>query len=385
MKLGSALVTSPDSRSAGQEAVTRALDTLDATPQIAFVFFSQHHIANVEELLTPIINGIGESALIGCSSEAIIGEAREIEEGPAVSLLVADMEGIVFEPFHMHLEDTPDGQAIVGFPLIASGMEAAVLLADPFSFPIQVFLASINQDHPGLPMTGGLAGGAARPGENLFVFNNEVRTYGSVGVLLGKGAGVAPLVSQGCKPIGDTFTITSCEGNVIHELGGRPPMERLRQTLARLSPDDAALVARGLQIGIVIDENATELLPGDFLVRALMHANMESGAIVVGDTVQVGQAIQFQLRDADSAGSELDFLLEQHLADTANKPEGALVFSCNGRGTGMFGIPDHDASTIDAIAGPLHMAGMFCNGEIGPIGGKNYVHGFTASIAMLGS
>ncbi|MCA1838953.1 MAG: FIST N-terminal domain-containing protein [Actinomycetota bacterium] len=350
---------------------------------MAVIFFSRHHLPTVEELLSPIISTLDGCSLIGCTSDTIIGDTREVEEGPAVSLWLADLGTIALQPFHMHLEDTPDGQAIVGFPLIASGMEAAILMADPFTFPTQVFLSSINQDHPGLPVIGGMASGASRAGDNLLVFNNEVRTYGAVGALIGIGAGVTPLVSQGCKPIGDTFTITGAHGNVIFELGGKPPVERLRQTLSQLSPDDAALVHHGINIGIVIDEKETELLPGDFLVRAVMHANTESGHMVIGDNVQVGQSVQFQLRDADSAGSELDFLIEAYADSSASDVKGALIFSCNGRGTGMFSIPNHDVTTLDAVLGPLPTAGMFCAGEIGPIGSRNYVHGFTASIALF--
>ena len=250
-------------------------------------------------------------------------------------------------------------------------------VADPFSFPGDAFLSRLDEDRPGLTAIGGMASAARGPGGNRLVLDDQVLSEGAVGVLLDQAVGVTTIVSQGCRPIGAPYVVTRAEQNVIFELAGRPAVERLRETAAGLDEGARQLLAHGLHIGRVVDEHRSEFRRGDFLVRNVMGIDESSGALAVGDLVEVGQTVQFHLRDAASADDDLRALLTGASADAA------LLFTCNGRGRHLFGTPDHDAELVDQLLGPLPVTGMFCAGELGPVGGRNFLHGFTASLALL--
>jgi small ligand-binding sensory domain FIST len=207
-----------------------------------------------------------------------------------------------------------------------------------------------------------------------------VARHGAVGVLLGTDAAPSTVVSQGCRPIGRPYTVTKSSGHVIFELGGKPALERLIEMIEHLPDDDKALAAAGLHCGIVADEHKLDFDRGDFLIRGVIGADRKAKAVAVGDEVPVGATIQFQVRDAATAGQDLSLLLEDEVSQQA--PTGALVFTCNGRGASMFGDADHDARIVVDHVGPA-VAGMFCAGEIGPVAGRNALHGFTASIALF--
>ena len=203
------------------------------------------------------------------------------------------------------------------------------------------------------------------------------------GARLPGGVSVRTLVSQGCRPIGDSFVVTRSEDNVVFEIGGRPPLERLRETVATLSAPDRELLDRGLHLGRVIDEYKTEFGTGDFLIRGVMGADPATGAIAVGDRLSIGQTVQFHVRDAATADQELRSLLEASVATLPGRAAGALLFTCNGRGSRMFATPDHDAKLVSSYLGGAPLAGFFCEGELGPVGGANFLHGFTASLAVF--
>ena len=208
--------------------------------------------------------------------------------------------------------------------------------------------------------------------------DDRVIDTGAVGVRV-DGIRIRALVSQGCRPIGSIYTVTVAEGNVIRELAGRPPLQRLQEVVEALPPEDRELVNRGLHVGRVIDEYKTELGRGDFLIRGVTGVDPQTGALAVGDRIEVGETIQFHVRDAATADEDLRNLLEQE----AEPADGALLFTCNGRGSRLFPVPDHDASLVSNKLGGLPLAGFNCAGEIGPIGGKNFLHGFTASVALF--
>jgi small ligand-binding sensory domain FIST len=230
---------------------------------------------------------------------------------------------------------------------------------------------------------GGMASAALRSRQSRLFRDGRVLSAGAVGVHL-PNAEVHPLVAQGCRPIGDAYIITRADGNVIHELGGRPPLVRLREMAAALPGRDQELLAQGLQLGVVIDEYRAEPGQGDFLIRGVVGADPDSGAIAVGDQIQVGQTVQFHVRDAESADEDLRRALEREAkALGGRRPAGALLFTCNGRGSRLFAEPDHDAGLIAATLGDIPLAGFFCAGELGPVGGQNFLHTFTASIALF--
>jgi small ligand-binding sensory domain FIST len=226
-----------------------------------------------------------------------------------------------------------------------------------------------------------VSGGRASGDTRLFR-DHDVLTSGLVGARL-PGMHAIPIVSQGCRPIGDPYTVTGNDGALITELGGRPPLQRLREIVEGLPRDEQELVSHGLSIGIVVDEHLAAPGQGDFMIRGLLGADSSTGAIEIGDVVEVGATVQFQVRDAAGADKDLRLAVERAGAQLPGPPVGALLFTCNGRGRRMFGVADHDASTIEELLGGIPLAGFFAAGEIGPIGGRNALHGFTASMALF--
>ncbi|MGH2671757.1 MAG: FIST signal transduction protein, partial [Actinomycetota bacterium] len=253
-----------------------------------------------------------------------------------------------------------------------------LLIGDPFSFPTDLLLEHLNERVPGTVVMGGMASGGTAAGETRLFLDDRVMDHGAVGVRL-PGTRIRPIVSQGCRPVGNAYTVTQAEGNVVQGLGGRPPLERLRELVAMLPPGDRELLGRGLHVGRVIDEYKAEPGRGDFLVRGVVGVDQQSGAMAVGDEIEVGETIRFHVRDAESADEDLRTLLEREAEPAA----GALLFTCNGRGSRLFSVPDHDASLVSKMLGGPPLAGFNCAGEIGPVGGKNFLHGFTASVALL--
>jgi small ligand-binding sensory domain FIST len=234
----------------------------------------------------------------------------------------------------------------------------------------------LAREAPHLTVIGGMASAGLAPGANRFVLGDTVHADGAVGVLVPPDRAVTTVVSQGCRPIGDPFVVTRAEGNVIAEIGGTPALVRLDQLFESLGERDRELVQQGLHIGRVVDEHQADFGRGDFLVRNVIGADRSTGAIAIGDVVPVGATVQFHVRDAASADEDLQDLL------SAVRGDGALVFTCNGRGIRLFGRPDHDAALVAAAVGGA-AAGMFCAGEIGPVGRRSFVHGFTASVAIF--
>jgi len=366
------------------EAVGQVLDRLgEEHPDLVMVFASGHHTGAFDDIGTAIRSLLFPVAMIGCSADAVIADAREVEDGPALAIFAARLPTTILTATHLQVVPTPDGPAISGWPDTDIGTDTLLLLADPFSFPADAFLARANDDLPGLRVIGGLASSARGSGGNRLLLDGHVMHSGAVGVFLDGGVDVATVVSQGCRPLGQPFVVTRAEQNVIYELGGQPALHRLRETAAAATDEERALLQHGLHVGIVVDEHKLDFAPGDFLVRNVMGGDEQSGAIAVGDLVEVGQTVQFHVRDADSADADLHLLLEAAAEDGG--ADAALLFTCTGRGRHLFGEDDHDASLVAETLGPMPVAGFFCAGEIGPVGPRNFLHGFTASLALFRS
>ena len=383
MKAGGALVLTADPGAAARQAVTQARAPLgDQPPSLAVLFASAHFLGSADALVAAVAAQAGPVPLIGCVGEAVAGGAREVESEPAVSLWLGAALGPV-ESFAMDFVQTPSGGAYGGYQFPREAAGAHLMICDPFTFPADGLLAHLNQQRPGAVVMGGMASAALPARQSRLFLDDRVRSGGAVGVHL-PGAEVHCLVAQGCRPVGDAYTITRVEGNVILELGGRSPLARLQDMAAALSSRDQELLARGLQLGVVIDEYRDRPGQGDFLIRGLVGADPESGAIAVGDEIQVGQTVQFHVRDAESADEDLRRALAGESAALGGRsPAGALLFTCNGRGSRLFGGPDHDAGLIATMLGDVPLAGFFCAGELGPVGGQNFLHTFTASIALF--
>ncbi len=372
-----------DPEEAGRRAACEARASMgEQAPSFGVLFASPDFLGSAETLVAAVARQTGPIPLIGCVADAVVGGPREVEAGPAVSLWLAAELGPV-ETFAMEFVRTPSGGAIAGYRFEPDRPGLHLMLCDPFTFPADDLLAHLNEHVPGTVIMGGMASGGLEHRQSRLFLDGRAVSVGAVGAYLPE-AEVHPLVSQGCRPIGDPYTITSADGNLILELGGRPPLTRLRELASALPVRDRELLADGLHAGLVLDEYQAERHQGDFLIRAVIGADEESGAIAVGDEVDVGQTLQFQVRDADSADEDLRRALEREVATLAGRPAaGALLFTCNGRGTRLFPEPDHDAGLLTAMLGQIPVAGLSCAGELGPVGGRNYLHGFTASIALF--
>lgn len=372
---GAAVSRHPDPAQAVGEAAGAVLEAVGREPDVAFVFVCGSHIEALPEVAEAVDAILAPGAFVGATAIAVLGGATEVEEGPAVSVW-AGRTGPA-EAVRLEVVGSPDGTAVVGMPdAAAEGRRTLVLIAEPFGFPTEAFVDAAADQYPDLTIVGGIAS-AGTAGRPRLVVSGTVHDEGAVGVLLTEGVGGAGFVSQGCRPVGEPYVVTAAEGNVVRELGSRPAAERLRALLDAVDGEERDLLNRGLHVGIAIDERAERFGHGDFLVRGVLGADGVSGGIRIGDRVPVGTTLQFQVRDAASAGADLAATLVG--VDAA----AALVFTCNGRGSRFFGEPDHDAALVSSAVGGGAVAGMFCAGEIGPVGGRNHLHGLSAAVLLF--
>ncbi len=326
--------------------------------------------------------------LICCTCAGIIGGMHEIEGRPSASLMLMRLPQVKIVPFILNqsmLETLKEKEDWYNFLEVYPNEKPSFLVfIDPFAFDSNGFLAGMNQAYPGMPMVGGLASAASGPGENTLILDGEVMREGLVGVCLSGNLRVETVVSQGCRPIGETFIVTRAQRNIVYELAGRPFYKVLEEVLNNGTDYDRHLAHEAIFVGIAMNEYKDKFRRGDFLIRAVMGLEPQSGAGVVGDAMRVGQTVQFHLRDAKTANEDLQELLKQYKnKKQATSAHGLFVFSCNGRGINLFKDRDHDIAIIQQHLGPLPAAGFFCAGEIGPVGGINFLHGFTNSMALF--
>lgn len=374
----SSLSQHPIASEALGEAAGEILEQLDGQGcDLVVCFASTHHVGAFEDIGPAVHNILEPRVLVGGTAVAVVGGSHEVEENPALALFAARFDAATLTPVTLRLQETPDGAALTGWPTFDRPPASLLLFADPFTFPVDAFLQRVNRDLPGLQIIGGLASAAASPGGNRLVLNDRVVDEGAVGVFVDGGIEVRTLVSQGCRPIGRPYVVTRAEQNLIEELAGKPAIERLQELAGDATEEERELLRHGLHMGLVVDEHKAEFGRGDFLVRNLLGADQSSGALAVGEQVAVGQTVQFHVRDAAAADEDLREMLSGVDADAA------LLFTCNGRGRHLFTVPDHDAGMVEKLLGPIPLAGAFCAGEIGPVGGRNFLHGFTASLALF--
>ena len=380
-----------DTVEAAAEAARMARAGLEPPCDLAVVFISGPHLPMAKWLLSEIQEHLEPANLVGCGAGGTLADGREIEDGPGVVVWAASLPGAEVTTMHVTAEREGNDFRLLGVPEglaepRAGGNgerpdESLILLCDPYSFPSEVMLDAIEQSRPGAPVLGGLAS-ASFAGGTVLLRDGEVHSGGAVAAHL-SGTQVLPCVSQGAMPVGPEMTVTAAEVNLIEELASKPAMERLGEVIAALPDRERELASGGVLLGIVIDENRPDYRRGDFLVRPIVGADRETGALAIGQSVRVGQTVRLHVRDAASADEDLRAALrDQAKALGSDGAAGALLFTCNGRGSHMFDVPDHDAGAIeDSLGAPS--AGFFCAGEIGPVGGRNFLHGFTATMAVF--
>jgi small ligand-binding sensory domain FIST len=371
-----------------EEISARALDGLGPgdPPDLAVLFVTPDFGASHGEAGPRVRKRTGAHRLVGCTAGGVIGSEAEREGGRSAALLLARMPDTDVRAFRVRQPDLEGFTSVEmtrsHFGIDMDAQASFLLLVDPFSLDAEGLLARVNDGWCGRPVVGGMASGAQRPGGHALWLDGETHREGAVGIALrAGGVSLRPLVSQGCRPIGRRYVVTKVEGTRIRALAGKPAAEALQETFESLSPADQALARTSLHVGLVADESRPEFHRGDFLIRNLLGVTPEDGALVVGAEVEVGHTVQFQLRDAATATEDLVELLDMEA--TVGKPAAGLLFSCGGRGSHMFGEPDHDLALVRERLGRFPLAGFFCNGEIGPVGTRNFLHGFTSSMALF--
>jgi small ligand-binding sensory domain FIST len=384
-RVGAGLSTLEDGREAARAALDAALAQLAGRPaDLVFLFVSPQHEDVQRGIIDVATERVDGATVLGCSAGGVIGGGREVEDAPAVAAWAASLPGIGVQPFRLTFQREDDHAVIEGLEGLPSPDKepVIVMLADPFSFPADVLLDHLNETSVDVPIVGGMASGGLEAGRNSLYFNDEILRDGAVGAIL-TGGGMTTVVSQGCRPVGKTYAVTRAERNVLFEMGGAPAMTRIEELYAESTDRDQLLIRRGLHVGSAITETKPELGRGDFLVRNVVGVDRDTGAIAISDVVEIGRTVQFQVRDAESAREDLRVVLERERTARPSDVAGALLFSCNGRGSALFGQPDHDVNAVRRAFGDIPVAGFFAAGEIGPVAGKNFLHGFTASILLF--
>jgi small ligand-binding sensory domain FIST len=368
-----------DAVEAFSEAAAQAARELSASCDLAIAFAASPHVARGKWILSAVHDQLQPANLLGCAAGGVLAAGHEIEEGPGAVVWALSAPGGEISTHHLTAERSGDEVLIAGVP--DEPGDAILVMADPYSFPTEALLSQLNESHPGVPALGGLAS-AAVGGRGVLLRDGDVCSEGAVACTL-SGVPLLPCVSQGAAPVGPEMRITAAEGNLVRELAGKPAIRRLTEVIAALPEHEQELARGGVMLGIVIDENKPEFERGDFLVRPIIGAEQSSGTVAVGERVRMGQTVRLHVRDAVSADEDLrEALRRQSDALGSAGAAGALLFTCNGRGSHMFSVPDHDAAAIeDALEVPA--GGFFCAGEIGPVGGRNFLHGFTATMAVF--
>ena len=379
-------------------SLTRAVDDtaeqveigLDGpSADLVFAFISSHHAPSYYSVVELVRSRFPAAIVIGCSAGGVIGAGHEVEKTPGVALTAASLPGVVITPFEFEKEELPNPdaspdawEALIGVP--ASDHPSIVLLPDPFTLPSEALVEGLDYAYPDSVKIGGLASGGTVNGANALFSNRGTRRSGAVGVALSGNVVVDSVVAQGCRPIGTAMVVTGSNDNVITKLDGELPLDILRSLFDEGDEREKRLIRRSLQIGILMDPFQDQFEAGDFLIRNVIGADGDNGALAVGERIREGQVVQFHVHDATSASDDLGASLMRYANDHPDTaPSGALLFSGLGRGERLFGRVDHDTDLFQSVVGSMPVTGFFCNGEIGPVGGSTFLHGYTSSFALF--
>ena len=350
-------------------------DVLD----LAVAFVRPPDSASITPIIEAVRQAIPARRFLACTAESVVAAGREIEDEAATALLVGSMPGVQIDPLPDLAALLKDGEAAAAQ---LRGAAAVIALVDPFTVQTEQLAERMNELAPGVPLIGGVASWAHSAGENRLANDEAITDRGVVGVALRGAVDVSVVVSQGCRPVGSPRTVTAVRGNIISQLDGERPLDVLRQVFSEAAEKDQELMRTGVMLGHAISSDERDLGRGGFLIRGLMGADAGSGALAVTGSVSLNDTVQFHVRDAATAQEDLELLLTPQAFES--EAAGALLFTCNGRGARMYGRPDGDISMIrQALGSTVPVSGFFCGGELGPIGGANFVHGYTASLVIF--
>ena len=390
MKWASALSEQTPLSNAIEECVSRVNQQLDgAAANLAVVFASFHYQEQFEDIPGLIRDQLDSPLVLGCSGGGIIGNGLEVEQQPALSITVASLPNVTLKAFHLQADNLPDLDAgpqtwedLV--QVVKSDEPQFILLADPYSFPAQNLILGLDFAFDQSAKIGGLASGAQQQGQNALFLEDQVYRSGAVGVAMSGNVVVDTVVAQGCRPIGKPMRITQSQRNLLGGLDGRPPVEVLRELFEGLNERDRGLMRTSLFLGVVMDGFIDEPRQGDFLIRNVMGMDDRAGVLSIGEVLKEGQLVQFHLRDAETSAEDLIAVLDRYAGENReNQAQGALLFSCLGRGQYLYGKSNHDTEVFQNKLGSVPMGGFFCNGEIGPVSGTTFLHGYTSSFGIF--
>ncbi len=374
-----------------EAAVSEAAEQLQgetgaARPDVAIAFVSAAYGAAIErlpQLLRPLI---GDSLLFGCNAGGLIGGGSEEEEEPGLALLCGRLPDAAFTSLHLEQATLPPLSASREnwWRLLDLGPESGasfMLLADPGTLDAEACARGIDRAFPGSTVIGGLTSGMLEPGTARLLTNGEIHRSGGMLLALTGNVVIDSVLAQGCRPIGDPLFVTACDGNLVSELDGRRPKELLTALFATLDEADRARFGDALCIGLALPGPRQAVGAGDFLMRNVLGLDPDSGALWIGSRVARNAVVQFHLRDGKSASEELESRLAASLRGFL-PPAAALLFACAGRGRSMFGVSGHDSGTLRRMI-DIPVAGMFSAGEIAPIQGATFVHGYSSVFGLI--
>ncbi len=356
---------------------------------LAVVFASPHHGESYERIPGLVAKRLGAKHLIGCSAGGVIGGGQEIEQRAGFSVTAASLPGVSVTPFHVSNEDLPDLDASPSAweTLVGTNPDDSpnfLLITDPFTIRSDNLLLGLDYAFRYSVKVGGMASGGQHPGANVLMLDGKAHRSGAVGLAFHGDVVIDTIVAQGCRPIGRPMNVTKCENNILLELDGSTALEALRELYGVLSDRDKDLARHSLFLGVVMDEFQEYPQLGDFLIRNIVGMDPRHGALAIGERLREGQIVQFHLRDAETSAEDLTAMVNQY-KDRYRETgvEGALLFSCLGRGQYLYGQPDHDTGIFREMMGEIPVGGFFCNGEIGPVQGTTYLHGYTSSFGLF--
>jgi len=379
-----------DFEEAGLQKWAESLRSQLVAPQVSLglVFMSPRFFPRAKQVLEILRVHARIPLLAGCSSQSLIVGDHEVEQNAGLTLGLYALPGAQLKAVHFTQEQVEEANG-PGYWQMETEVEAGwtngwLAFLDPFHLDSETWLRTWNEAYAPQPVLGGLASGDFSEQATQVYLNGEVYDEGGVGIAVGGDVRLMGVTSQGCTPIGETWTLTKVEQNVIHQIGNRPAYEVLAETFNQLTPEQQKTARGNLFIWLVVNEYLEDFHRGDFLIRNLLSADPRSGSIAVGALPRLGQTIQFQRRSAEAATEDMEVLLARARKQLGDTPiYGGCLCSCNGRGQNLFQRPNHDAQMVQQRLGPMGLAGFFCNGEIGPVGEKSFLHGYTASLALF--
>ncbi len=363
--------------------------TGDEQLDLVVVFVSPHYEQSYGQVCDLLAETLSPKYVFGCSGGGVIGNGLEVEQRPGLSITAAVLPNVNVRPFYLQSDQLPDMDAgpdkwedLIG---VSQDKDSHfVMLADPYSFPVNDLLMGMDYAFPKATKIGGLASGASRQGGNALFLNSEVIRNGAVGLALDGNITVDTVVAQGCRPIGSPMRITKSDRNMLMELDGKSPLEVLQGMVPILSSRDQELLGHSLFLGVVMDEFIDNPVQGDFLMRTVVGMDQSGGALAIGEMLKEGQLVQFHLRDAETSSGDLKAVLTRYATENReNEIPGALLFSCLGRGQFLYGRANHDTDLFRDMLGEIPLGGFFCNGEIGPVSGTTFLHGYTSSFGLF--